>query len=211
MLLDFNLLKEKYTMNVNGILHIGGHYGQEFDVYSKHNITELIFFEPTPETFKILEKNLSGKAILINKALGNENRQIEMNIEYSNQGQSNSILKPLLHLEQYPHIKFNEKIIVDMVRLDDFMENNESQIDRSKFNMINMDVQGYELEVLKGAEKTLEHIDYIMTEINRDLVYENCTMVNDLDEYLSKYSFKRVETTWDGITWGDALYLKEKE
>ena len=49
-----------------------------------------------------------------------------------------------------------------------------------------------------------------MSEVNRDDVYKDCPMVEDLDEYLGGYNFKRVETTWDGGTWGDALYIKTK-
>ena len=52
-------------------------------------------------------------------------------------------------------------------------------------------------------------MDFIMTEVNRDEVYEGCAQVGEIDEYLSKYRFKRAETTWDGDCWGDALYFKE--
>jgi hypothetical protein len=51
-------------------------------------------------------------------------------------------------------------------------------------------------------------LDYIITEVNREVVYENNAMVGDLDNYLSKYGFERVETSWDGGTWGDAFYIK---
>ena len=82
----------------------------------------------------------------------------------------------------------------------------------SKFNFINMDVQGGELNVLLGASKTLQHIDYIMTEVNRDELYKNCALIEDIDYFLSKYNFKRVEEVWDrdNPVWGDALYIKEK-
>jgi hypothetical protein len=66
------------------------------------------------------------------------------------------------------------------------------------------------LEVFKGSETTLNHIDYIMCEVNREVVYYGCPMVNELDDFLKKYNFKRVETTWDGNTWGDAFYIKNK-
>jgi hypothetical protein len=76
-------------------------------------------------------------------------------------------------------------------------------------NFINIDVQGYELEVFKGSENLLNSIDYIITEVNRDEVYENCVRIESLDEFLSKYGFIRVETDWAGHTWGDALYIKK--
>ncbi len=211
MLLDFDKLIKKYNLKITGILHIGGHYGQEFKIYEKNGIKDIIFFEPVPSTFDILKKNLEGKAILVNVALGNENKKVEMNIETFNLGQSNSILSPELHLIQYPDIRFNDKIEVEMIRLDDFISNLYSDIfsvNSLKYNFINIDVQGYELEVFKGGKKTLENIHYIMTEVNRDEVYVNCAKIGDLDKYLGKYDFRRVETTWDGHTWGDAFYVK---
>ena len=32
MLLDFNNLKEKYSLEINGVLHIGAHYGEEYEI-----------------------------------------------------------------------------------------------------------------------------------------------------------------------------------
>lgn len=206
MLLNFEQLKLKHNMTIKGVIHIGAHIGQEYKTYEKHNIKNLMFFEPVPVTFKKLNENLSGKAILVNKALGNNNSKIKMNIETANEGQSSSILKPNLHLKQYPHIQFNETVEVDMVRLDDYFMN--ENINPEDYNMINIDVQGYELEVFKGSQNILNNISYIISEVNRDEVYENCAKVQDLDVFLKKYGFDRVETTWDGLTWGDALYVK---
>jgi hypothetical protein len=72
-----------------------------------------------------------------------------------------------------------------------------------------MDVQGYELEVLKGAKKTLENVDYVYCEVNRDEVYEGNAYVEELDEFLSQYNMERVETSWEGQIWGDALYIRK--
>jgi hypothetical protein len=127
-----------------------------------------------------------------------------MNVESANQGMSSSILKPKIHSIQYPHIVFNETEEVEMRRLD------EINLDFLKFNLINIDVQGYEMEVFKGSVKTLNHIDYIISEINRDEVYENCSRVEELDVFLKEFGFERVETNWEGKTWGDALYIKNK-
>ncbi len=189
-------------MDINGVIHIGGHHGQEFKIYVENNIENIMFFEPVPSTFKILKENIGDKAILHNVALGNENKKIEMYIETANKGQSSSILEPGLHTIQYPHITFDNKLEVDMVRLDDFIE------ESTDYNFINIDVQGYELEVMKGAINTLKNVDYIISEVNRDEVYINCSRVNELDSFLSDFGFNRVETTWDGFTWGDALYVK---
>ena len=72
-----------------------------------------------------------------------------------------------------------------------------------------MDVQGYELEVLKGGTKTLEKVDYVYCEVNRDEVYENNAYVEELDEFLKGYNMERVMTSWEGQIWGDALYVRK--
>ena len=204
MILNFDMLYSKYHLDIKGVLHIGSHFGQENVVYQKYKIENKIFFEPLPHTFEILKQNVTD-GVLVNKALGSYTSIIKMYVEHNNQGQSSSILKPKKHLIQHPNIIFDSVCDVEMIRLDDY------EYDRSKYNFINMDVQGYELEVFRGARETLNHIDYVMTEVNRDEVYENCAQINELDYFLNKYGFKRVEVDWAGNIWGDAFYIKIKK
>ena len=89
-----------------------------------------------------------------------------------------------------------------MARLDDL------GIDFDKYNFISIDVQGYELEVFKGAQNSLRHIDYIVSEINKAELYENCAKVDELVEFLVPYGFELVEENWIGGTWGDGLFIK---
>lgn len=195
-------------MNISGVLHIGAHYGEEVDDYINHNIENLVFFEPLSHSLKILEENLSQHADkasiqIFPYALGNEEKEVEMYVS-DHGGMCSSVLKPKIVLEQYPGIKFPSKEVVKMIRLDD------AEIDFSKFNFMNIDVQGYELEVLRGSKKTLKNIDYVYTEINVEEVYENAPHVDKLDGFLSGYGFSRVETDLSGTTWGDAFYIKNK-
>lgn len=204
MLLDFHSIYEKYNLKIKGVLHIGAHYGQEDSLYRSKNIENIMYFEPLEKNFNVLKSNVSSNTILHNIALGNEEKNVNMFVESSNTGMSSSILKPEHHLVQYPHIIFNEITEVKMNRLDNI------EFNRDNYNFINIDVQGYELEVFKGAEKTLEHIDYIISEINNVHLYENGTLLNELINFLSKYNFKLVEENWAGETWGDGLFIKIK-
>lgn len=210
MILNFENIIRSYNMNIKGVIHIGAHYGSEFASYKKMNIENMLFFEPLSDNYKKLSTNIAqtNKIKLVNKALGNSNRKISMYVESNNCGQSSSILKPKLHVQQYSHIIFDKQEEVDMIVLDEFMQK-EYQDSKNMFNFINIDVQGYELEVLKGSEKTLEHIDYIISEVNRAELYENNVIIYELDKFLQKYQFERVETIWEGVTWGDALYVKK--
>jgi FkbM family methyltransferase len=204
MLISFTNLKKKYNMNITGIIHIGGHYGEELKEYVRQGIQEIVIFEPLEKNFDILFENvndLNANIIGYQVALGAEEKNVEMYVS-NNDALSSSILKPKVHLTQYSNIKFEEREMVEMKTLDSF--------NLDQFNFINMDVQGYELEVLKGSTETLKNVDYVYCEVNRDEVYENNAYIEDIDQFLTQYNMIRVETDWQGDTWGDALYIKEK-
>jgi len=197
MILDLEKLIEKYNLKIKGVIHIGAYCGGEYSIYKKLGIKNMVFYEPIPEVFKKLKKRV-GKAA-VNLALGNFNGTAQMYL--SSNRMSSSLLEPHLHKTQYPQITFNEKIEVQVARLDDVLNSR-------KYNMINIDVQGYEKEVFLGATETLKNIDYIMTEVNRGEMYKGCVLIYELDIFLAMLGFKRVELDWAGGTWGDAFYMK---
>lgn len=204
MVISLGELIDKYHLDIRGVIHIGAHWGQEYTEYKLRGIKKVIFFEPIKETFDILKSNMpeGDDVMLFNIALGNETGKKKMFTEKANNGQSSSLLKPKGHLYQYPYIVFNGEEIVDVHKLDDIA------FERSDYNMINIDVQGYELEVFKGAVETIKHVSIIYTEVNCDEVYEGCARVEQLDLFLKDFGFTRIVTDWAGVAWGDALYLK---
>jgi len=206
MLFNFKNLQQNYNLHVKNIIHVGGHFGNEIAMYK--DLWPACFiqiFEPHPETYKklTLTANTYKDITCHNLALGSQKTQMTMYVEQNNNGQSNSLLKPKLHIEQYPHIVFNNTVEVEVNTLDSFNLN-------QTYNFLNIDVQGFELEVLKGSKNTLLNIDYIICEVNNTELYENCCKVHEVDEFLRTYNFVRTETVWTGTTWGDALYIKNK-
>jgi len=204
MLFNLYELLNKYNIKPIGVIQIGAHYGQENKVFDKLNIKHRAFFEPIKSSFEVLKKLIGSEYLLFNFALGNINSKMEMYVETVNQGQSCSLLKPAIHTTQHPIIVFNGVEVVDVKRLDDVGLNIDD------YNMIVIDVQGYELEVFKGSVKTLEKIDVIVSEINRAEVYENCAKIDELVNFLSDYGFELKEHHWLGETYGDGLFIKKK-
>ena len=205
MLISFTNLHKKYKLNIRGIVHIGAHYGEEIQEYVDNGIQKITVFEPLSKNFEVLSQRLQNVNADIEGyqvALGSKKGTATMYLS-SNDAQSSSILKPKQHLELHPDVSFVGMEEVEVSLLDDY--------DIGDANFINIDVQGYELEVFKGGKKTLENIDYIYCEVNRDEVYEGAPMVEELDEFLGTYGFVRVETHWPETyyTWGDALYIKK--
>lgn len=197
MLIPLNQLIKKYTLIITGVVHVGGHYGEEEQDYISAGIQKRTYFEPDPDTFKILTERVKEGAECICCALGATNTVAMLNVETFNSGQSSSLLKPGTHLKDYPLITFDTQKEVLVRRMDEF--------NLSGLNFLNMDTQGYELEVLKGAD--LSGIDYIYTEVNTDEVYIGCGKMSEIDAFL--IDFIRVETVLTGQGWGDAFYIRK--
>lgn len=207
MLISLAELINKYEMKITGVIHVGAHYGEEIVDYLDNGIEEMILFEPLKNNYEILkQKAISVRDRLIvgdieihNVALGPEETRTTMFVS-SNEQQSSSILKPKQHLIQHPNVLFPTTEEVEVKTLDSF--------NTYEYNFLNMDVQGYELEVLKGSIYTLEQIEYVYCEVNRAEVYECNAFIEEIDEFLLSYNLHRVETDWSGEIWGDALYIK---
>jgi FkbM family methyltransferase len=198
-------LCDKYNLDLNGIVHVGAHQGQEIDEYLSMGAKKIILFEPTERNFSILKQKESENVKCFQYAIGEEEKQIEMFLA-SNEGQSSSVLEPKNHLQQAPSVVFEGKELVFMKKLSSF----EKEI--KNCDCLCIDVQGYEYQVLVGAEKLLNQFNYVFLEVNRGETYKNNHMIEDLDALLSEHFFERVETYFfDGCDWGDAFYIKSKK
>lgn len=76
-------------------------------------------------------------------------------------------------------------ITVDGYRLDDWCSSNGVE----RVDGIWMDAQGAELDILKGAEKTLENTKFVMTEAGLKPYYHGHTMKSDMDAFMERLGF----------------------
>jgi len=204
MLLNLSKLKQEYNMKVSGILHIGAHYGQEYEIYRNlFGSVPIMMWEASESNFKVLSDKLKDEnnLILINSGIGSFECAVKLYKETANQGMSNSVLKPSFVTEQYPHIIFNEVEHIELYPLDRWETG-------PTYNFLNIDIQGFELHAFLGAKKTLQNVNYIIAEVNSAELYEGCARVEEIDWYLNRWGFRRAETDWTGHTWGDAFYIR---
>jgi len=121
---------------------------------------------------------------------------------------SSSLLWPKEHIWKHPGVGFGESIQVSTITLDTLIK--EQGIDIGDYNTIVMDIQGAELLALHGMTRTLPHMDVVYTEVNFISMYEGCGLVDEVDEFLSDYGFRRILTHSTGLGWGDALYCRRE-
>ena len=205
MLIPFNFLLT-LKKRINGIVHIGAHELEELRAYKSKNIKDIIWVEANPAKYKLIEDLLMQyKDMILGKfAAGQSKKKLKLNI--SNNGQSSSLLPLGTHKYSYPHIFYTSQIEVCVMSFDDWASKN--KIYSKSYNFINIDIQGYELEALKGMQKQLTFSDYVYLEVNFREVYENCSQIEEIDNFLIKFNLKRVGTYTSNKGWGDAIYVK---
>jgi hypothetical protein len=86
----------------------------------------------------------------------------------------------------YNRLNPQNEIIIDGIRLDTFIENN----NLTNIDMLCMDLQGYELNALKSMGRYLKNIKYIITEASINSTYIGGCSFSELNEYLNSFGFK---------------------
>ena len=206
MLISLEMLNKKYNLNINGILHIGAHLCEELKMYKKQGINEdkIIWIEANPKLVKHNKKH--NNKLIIKNFICCDKDEGYTKLNISNNGQSSSILELGTHKINHPGVKYVGSVEVKNNRIDTMYK--EDNIPENFANFLNIDIQGSELLALKGMGNLLNNFDYALLEVNKEYVYENCAIINEIDAYMSKFNFIRVETKWTRNKWGDAFYIK---
>lgn len=196
----------KYNLKIKCILHIGANYCQEQNEYTNIVSKAKIFWiEANPKIVDDIKKSNPDYNIYSALITDKNNEEIDFNIS-SNNSLSSSIFEFEKHAINHPSIVMIEKIRLNTITLDTFMIENKIPYNP---NLLVIDVQGAEYNVLLGGQKTLEHVDIILTEVNIDYTYKDCTLIDKLDNLLELNGFKKInQYIWTDHTYGDAIYIK---
>ena len=175
--------------------------------YAEQDFQGVLWFEPNPELFPILQENLKdyNNQMAFNIGIHDTIKKAVLHVA-SNEGQSSSILDLGLHAAYYPKVRYVKDIEIKLMRMDNFLFL--SGRDIKQFNFLNIDVQGVELNVIKSFGNLINCLDYVYTEVNEEELYKGCALITEIDYYLAQYKFDSVLTKMQKKKWGDALYVK---
>jgi FkbM family methyltransferase len=107
---------------------------------------------------------------------------------YRNEFIPSSSILPMaeLHREAFPYTRKTEPVKVGTAALDEFLELIEAPA------LLKIDVQGYELEVLKGATGVLALCDAVIAEVNHEELYAGSPSPKAMSDFVEKAGF-----TWE--------------
>lgn len=212
MLIPYETCIQIFGKTFSNVVHIGAHYGEEVDAYQRSGVQSIYWFEANKNIMKHLfdaTKQYSIKQEYFCEVLSDSDDQ-EIEFKITNNGQSSSILNLGTHQKHYPNITVIETKKLKTKRFDTVAK--KENINLHAVDFINLDVQGAELKVLKGFGNIFEvhsNIKAVYSEVNFEEVYVGAPMVEEIDEYLGKYGFARIQTAVTPYKWGDALYIRK--
>jgi len=201
------------NLKIKTVLDIGSNTGQ----FAEKILTilkgiDLYCFEPITSCYEELKRNLgSNKRVkFFNFALGNENGDQTINLnEYS---PSSSILEMnKIHKEAFTYTEktYTEKI--EIKKLDDIL----GDLILTKPLLIKIDVQGFEMEVLKGGFGTINQADIIIIETTFEELYKSQPLFHEIYTFLKglgftfKGNFEQLINPNDGrILQADSIFMK---
>jgi FkbM family methyltransferase len=145
---------------------------------------KVMAFEPNSRTFKRLSENASlNKKMNIslnNVGLGEKDEQVKLYII----DETNPGMNRILNGTSVENVLGSESITIK--KLDDFIEKEKI----SRVDLIKIDVEGYEFNVLKGAEKILNEFKPVLfIEVNDANISQNGSSAKELISHLQKKGY----------------------
>ena len=171
------------------IIDVGAHHGWFFHCWLDWCPQgEVYAFEPTAASFKKVEELYGGdpRVHLFQLGLGAKSEALSLNILSESQV-SNSFLRPKEDAwESIEYVAGDiSKETVEVTTLDQFF----MEKDIRGAYLLKIDVQGFELDVLRGATKVLPGIDYVFVEAGIQRLYEGAPSFADVHAELEKRDF----------------------
>jgi len=147
---------------------------------------QLFCFDPLEENIAQIKDNLGkwGQLEIFQSALGDQRGEVEF---HKNDFRASSSILEMdpFHRKTFPETRHARRVKVPIALLDDFLP----KMKIKKQALLKIDVQGFELNVLKGGVKLLEQVDYLFLEVTYHTLYKGQPLFGDIYEYLNKRGF----------------------
>jgi FkbM family methyltransferase len=175
------------------ILEAGAHNGSSTVLLARHWPRCTIHaFEPVPSAFEELVSRCQpfrDRIFCNNAALGSQDAVLDMHLSGDGSAgscQSSSLLAPSQkHEEEYNFVKFEKSVPVRVMRIDQWAE--EAGI--RKLDFLRLDMQGYEIEALKGAGSYLDGVAALQLEVSNVPLYQGAPLCGEVCQWLKKRGF----------------------
>lgn len=162
-------------------------------------------FEPVPAIHAALCERTASRANVrtYQQALAGTTGTSQLYVSGGASDQSSSLRRPKTHLRELPDVTFGEAIEVLTTSLDDWAA--QHGVDRVDF--LWLDLQGTELDALRGGEGLLSSATAVYTEVIATEQYEGAALYPELRRWLEDRGFvvQIEKLPWGG---GNVLFVR---
>lgn len=183
-----------------GVLHVGGHEGQELELYLCCGFERILYVEPNPAVHQRLEQRLAfwrewltvmrdvygaqHLPTLASELCAASDVDGTACLHLTEHDQQSSLLPPLA-----PFVHGVAETEVTTQRLDTLLD---ARHECGAFNTLTLDVQGAELRVLNGCPKLLEQIEMAIVEVNFRRRYSGSALAHEVEDFMESRNFRAV-------------------
>ena len=208
VLQPFNKILSDSNIPIKGIIQVGAFDGEEIPSYIEMGFKSIILIEANPSNIPSLQARVKPykqnyDIKIFNVAITNYDGTIPFNI--AERADCGSV-KNYTGLTTIFGVTAIDTIMVSCSTLDSLLKSN--NLSFVNYNILNIDIEGEELNALLGATELLENINVIYSEIRFTDLFENGTMCEDLEKFLFARKYKKVFYKKWHETFGDAIYIK---
>ena len=188
-----NFIK-KISHDLSFCIDIGANIGKYTELLLKETAAKVIAFEPLPDAYldlKKLELNNLNRLKVFNQAIGEKNEFLELN--YASSKSEKASFSDNLEKLSFYDFHNNKKMKIKILSLDTFVEENLDDFNQTEIDLIKIDTEGFELEVIKGATKTIKKMSpkYIQLEFNWHQLFKKQNMYS-FSEFLKNYDLFQI-------------------
>ena len=207
----FHVFKKLGLVPTNVIL-VGAWEGGEIKGFLEAGVQMAYLFEAEPSVIRKLKQNYESdsRVIIFEGAVAAEAGK-SRTFYVLNHGSSSLLAPDFNHLKKIlPDLQIENEIQVQTITLDSSLRKHWGQWNKNMLNtLVILDIQGGELEALKGAPELLQKVGWIQAEVSTAELYRDQNTLTQLDEYLKEKDFKRVSIRiYPERNHGDALYFR---
>jgi FkbM family methyltransferase len=180
-----SLLGPDVAVIVDGGANKGRTTARFLDLFPKASV---LAFEPIPRLARKLVKRFAGESRVEVRALALGSQAAALTLNILESATCSSLLEPSGIRSKHPDkpMEVAQTVCVEVVRLDDQLA--------SPPDIIKLDLQGFELEALKGAQALLAGVRAVLCEVSFSDLYVGQPLENEVTQWMLESGF-----TIDGL------------
>ena len=211
---DPELLLQLQAQWSSGILHIGGHHGQEAHWYGELG-KPVLWIEAMPDAAALIEMAIApfSKQAVIQACLSDsDGSEVTFYVSSNSEGASSSLFEfgsaSVGPSSMWPDLDLRmvDEIQLTTITLDTLLRS--QSVDVSQYDHWIVDIQGAELLALSGAVSSLRSCRSLVVESSSIDVYAGGAQWKDVRRFLAAHGFVPL---WDCLGHMDVLFVRQTQ